>query len=153
MSEQELIVGETAPDFRLPANTGSDIALSDYAGKKVVLFFVREYIWMQCRAHVAQLGRMNDEFVKAGAQILVILGDSLDQARSYAEQLKAPFPVLADPEREIYQLFELTKNFIGIQRTASVILDQNGVIRYIKRVYNPMTWLQESKELVRAVQF
>jgi len=108
---------------------------------------------MQCRAHVAQLGRMNDEFVKAGAQILVILGDTLERARSYAETFKTPFPILADPEREIYHLFELEKNFIGIQRTASVIVDQNGVIRYLKRAINPLTWLEESKELLQAVQF
>jgi len=108
---------------------------------------------MQCRAHVAQLGRMNEEFVKAGAQILVILGDTLERASRYAETLKAPFPVLADPGRQVYQRFELQKNFIGIQRTASVIVDPNGVIRYLKRTVNPMTWLQESQELIRAIQF
>jgi peroxiredoxin len=107
---------------------------------------------MQCRAHVAQLGRMNDEFVKAGAQILVILGDTLERARKYAEILKTPFPVLADPDRLIYHRFELEKNFIGIQRTASIIVDQNGMIRYLKRSINPNTWLQESKELLQAVK-
>jgi peroxiredoxin len=96
---------------------------------------------------------MNDEFAKAGAQILVILGDTLDHARKYAEILKSPFPVLADPERLVYHRFVLEKNFIGIQRTASVILDQNGVIRYIKYSTNPMLWLKESQELVQAVQF
>jgi peroxiredoxin len=108
---------------------------------------------MQCRSHVAQLGRLNDELVKAGVQILIILGDTLERASKYAETLKTPYPVLADPERVIYHRFELQKNFIGIQRTASVVVDQNGVIRYIKRTVNPMTWLQESKEIVQAVQF
>jgi peroxiredoxin len=107
---------------------------------------------MQCRSHVAQLGRMNDEFVKAGAQILIILGDTLDHARSYAGTFKLPFPVLADPERAVYHRFELEKGFIGLQRTASVIVDANGVIHYLKRVTNPMTWLQESKELLLAIQ-
>jgi peroxiredoxin len=97
------------------------------------------------------LGRLNDEFVKAGVQVLVIIGEPLERARKYAELLKAPFPVLADPERTIYHRFELTKNFIGIQHTASVIVDPNGVITYIKRALNPMTWLQESKELVRVI--
>jgi peroxiredoxin len=96
---------------------------------------------------------MNNEFVKAGAQILIILGDNLDRARRYAETLKTPFPVLADPDRTVYHGYELDKNFIGIQRTASVIVDQNGMIRYIKRSLNPMTWLQESKELMLAVEF
>jgi peroxiredoxin len=96
---------------------------------------------------------MNNEFVNAGAQILIILGDTQDRTRRYAEALKTPFPILADPDHEVYHRFQLEKNFIGIQRTASVIVDQNGVIRYIKRSFNPMTWLQESKELMQAVQF
>ena len=96
---------------------------------------------------------MNNEFVNAGAQILIILGDTQDRTRRYAEALKTPFPILADPDHEVYHRFQLEKNFIGIQRTASVIVDQNGVIRYIKRSINPMTWLQESKELMQAVQF
>ena len=43
MSDIELEVGASAPDFKLPSNTGGEIALSDYRGKKIVLFFVREY--------------------------------------------------------------------------------------------------------------
>jgi peroxiredoxin len=107
---------------------------------------------MQCRSHVAQLGRLNDQIVTAGFQVLVILGDTLERARAYADQLKAPFPILADPDRTVYQRFELTKNFIGLQRTASVIVDEAGSIRYLKRVFNPMTWLQESRELLKVVQ-
>lgn len=38
-----LVVGSPAPDFKFPPNTGGEIALSDYRGKKVVLFFVRKY--------------------------------------------------------------------------------------------------------------
>jgi peroxiredoxin len=98
------------------------------------------------------LGRLNQEFVNAGAQILIILGDKLERVRKYAETLKSPFPILSDPERALYHRYELNK-FIGIQRTASIIVDQNGVVRYIKRAINPMTWLQESKELLRAVRF
>jgi peroxiredoxin len=96
---------------------------------------------------------MNEEFVKAGAQILVILGDTLERASKYAETLKTPFPILADPERTVYQRYELVKVFIGIQRTASIIINQNGVIRYLKRSINPMTWLKESQELMQAIQF
>ena len=43
MSNTELDFGSSAPDFKLPSNTGGEIALSDYRGKKIVLFFVREY--------------------------------------------------------------------------------------------------------------
>jgi len=76
----------------------------------------------------------------------------LERAIQYAEQLKVPFPVLADPERAVYHTFALDKVAFVIQRTASVIVDQEGVIRYVKRATNPMTWLQESQELLEFVK-
>lgn len=106
---------------------------------------------MQCRAHAAQLGRLARDLQSADTEVLVILGDTLDRARQYANALKLPFPVLADPDRQVYGRFGLDKAFIVIQRTASVVVDQAGVIRYLRRATNPMTWLQESRELLRVV--
>jgi peroxiredoxin len=97
------------------------------------------------------LGRLYKEFKSAGAEILVILGDTPERARSYAEILKAPFPVLSDPDREIYHRFDLQRAFILIQRTASVVVDRQGTIVYMKRATNPMLWLQESGELLSFV--
>ena len=98
------------------------------------------------------MGRLNSEFVQAGAQILIILGDTEERARKYADTLKAPFPVLADPERAVYHRYGLDRIFIGVQRTASVVVDQKGVIQYLRQAINPMTWLQESAQLLWAVQ-
>jgi peroxiredoxin Q/BCP len=107
---------------------------------------------MQCRVHVAQLGRLYKDFQAAGAEVLIILGDSPDRALRYSESLHTPFPVLADPERDVYKVFGLEKALLVIQRTASVVVDSQGVIRYIKRATNPMTWLQESQELLDATR-
>ncbi len=43
MSNTELVVGSSAPDFKLPSSDGGEVGLSDYRGKKIILFFVREY--------------------------------------------------------------------------------------------------------------
>ena len=107
---------------------------------------------MQCRSHVAQLGRLYKDFQAAGAEIVVILGDTPDRARKYAETLKTPFPVLADPDRSVYHQFDLEKALFVIQRTASVVVNRESVIRYIKRATNPMTWLQDSHELLEFVR-
>jgi thioredoxin-dependent peroxiredoxin len=107
---------------------------------------------MQCRYHVGQLGRLYPQFQSAGAEILVILGGKSEQAKAYAESLHTPFPVLADPDREVYEKFGLEKAMFVIQRTASVIVDRHGIVRYIRRVTNPMAWLQESKELIETAK-
>ena len=107
---------------------------------------------MQCRSHAAQLGRLYTDFKAANCEILLILGDSLEKAGRYAGSLHLPFPVLADPKRRIYHLYGLDMAMIFIQRTASIVIDQGGTIRYIKTTTNPMVWLQESKELLSFVQ-
>lgn len=102
---------------------------------------------MQCRSHAAQLGRQYSDFKAANFEVLVILGDTLDKAKKYTESLHLPFPVLADPKRGVYQQYGLNKTLF-IQRTASIIIDRSGIIRYIKTATNPMTWLQESREVL-----
>src|SRR5262249_895463 len=107
---------------------------------------------MQCRAHVAQLGRHYSDFQAAGADVLVILGDSVERAKRYGAALGAPFPVLADPGHGVYHRYGLDKVLLVMQRTASVVVDRSGRIRYLKRATNPMTWLQERQELLHVVQ-
>jgi peroxiredoxin len=107
---------------------------------------------MQCRSHSAQLGRLYKEFQAANCEILLILGEPVEKARRYAEILHLPFPVLADPERGVYHQYGLEKAMIFIQRTASIVIDRGGVIRYLKSTTNPMVWLQESQELLSFVK-
>jgi len=102
---------------------------------------------VQCRAHVAQLGRLHEQFKESGAEVLVIIGDNLARAAEYARQTQAPFPVLSDPDRSVYHTYELEKYFALIQRTASIVVDKAGIVRYLKRTTIPNTWLQESREL------
>ncbi len=106
---------------------------------------------MQCRSHASQLGRLNQEFQAANCEILLILGEPVDKARRYSEILHLPFPVLADPQREVYHRYGLEKVFLVIQRTASLVIDSGGVVRYLKSATSPMTWLQESRGLLEFV--
>ena len=102
---------------------------------------------MQCRAHVSQLAKLYEPIKEADAEVVVILGDTLEKAKRYVDALKLPFPVLSDPERDVYRTYELEKYFYLVQRTASIVVDQEGIVKYLKRTTNPMTWLQESREL------
>ena len=149
----DLKIGSIAPDFSLPSNLGREIKLSDFKSQaNVVLFFVREYNWIQCRSHAAQLGRLYPDFKSKNVEILVILGDSPEKAAQYAQILHLSFPVLADPERSVYHRYGLDKVLLFIQRTASLVIDQKGIIRYIKSTANTLTWLEENRELMGFVQ-
>lgn len=144
----ETKIGSLAPTFSLLATNGQEVSLSDFRGKtNVILFFIRETSCWQCRAHVSQLGKMYNDFKEAGAEILVILGEDIKQATAYAQAIKLPFPILCDPERAVYHLYELEKYFWLFQRTASLVIDKDGIVRYLKRTTLPNLWLQESREL------
>jgi peroxiredoxin len=144
----EAKIGSMAPDFKLHATNGQDIALSDFHGKSnVIVFFIRETTCPQCRTHVAHLGRMYEQFRESGAEVVVILGEGLEKSKQYAESLNLPFPILSDPDRVVYNLYELEKYFLLFQRTASLVVDKQGVVRYLKRTTLPNVWIQESREL------
>src|SRR5512133_73726 len=109
----EAKIGSLAPDFKLLATNGQEISLIDFRGKtNVIVFFIRETTCPQCRTHVAQLGRMYDQFKEAGTEVIVILGEDMDKAREYADGIGLPFPILCDPDRAVYHLYELEKYFL-----------------------------------------
>ena len=145
----EAKIGSLAPDFKLPATNGQEIALADFRDKKnVIVFFIRETNCPQCRTHVAHLGRMYEQFKEAGTEVIVILGEGMEKAREYADGIGLPFPILCDPDRAVYNLYELEQYFLLFQRTASLVVYKDGIVRYLKRTTVPNVWLQESRELL-----
>ena len=145
----EAKIGSLAPDFKLTATNGQSVSLGNFRGKSnVIVFFIRETTCPQCRTHVAQLGKMYEQFKEAGTEVIVILGEGTDNAKDYANGIGLPFPILCDPDRAVYSLYELEKYFLLFQRTASLVVDKDGIVRYLKRTTVPNVWLQESRELL-----
>ena len=141
-------IGSLAPDFKLVATNGQFISLTDFRGKSnVIVFFIRETTCPQCKTHVTQLGKMYDQFREANTEVIVILGEDVNKSKEYADSINLPFPILADPDRAVYTLYELEKYFLLFQRTASLVVDKSGLVRYLKRTTAPNVWLQESREL------
>ena len=145
----EAKIGSLAPDFTLTATNGQNITLTDFRGKKnVIVFFIRETTCTQCRTHVGHLGQLYSQFLEAGTDVIVILGEEMEKAKQYADGIGLPFPILCDPDRAVYNLYELEKYFLLFQRTASLVVDRSGIVRYLKRTTVPNVWLQESRELL-----
>lgn len=132
-----LEVGGEAPGFRLPSNRG-EIDLADFRGRKsVVLYFVREFACMTCQMHAAALVKAYPAIQAAGAEVLAIGGGSVDDAARMAQRLRAPFPILADGSRSVYERYHVDKALAFIQRSATFAIDIDGRVAYAHRSTNP----------------
>ena len=81
----------------------------------------------------------------------MIGGGSQKSAQWVAKMLKLPFPVLADPDRAVYRRYGLDKVLLIIQRTATILVDKQGMVRYLHRATNPQAAL-EMEELRREIE-
>jgi peroxiredoxin len=90
--------GDPAPAFSLPATGGKTVALADYKGKTVVLAFFPKAFTGGCTKEMSAFRDRHPEFAGEGVQILGISADDLETQGKFAESLKVPFPLVADPE-------------------------------------------------------
>jgi peroxiredoxin len=122
-------VGAIAPDFTLAGSNG-EISLADYRGKQnVILYFMREFSCSFCQRHVARLKQLYSALQSHNTAVLVIGGGSRAEAEKLAAQLQVPFPVLADPDREVYHRYGLEK-VISLQRSGIIVVDRQGRVSY-----------------------
>ena len=136
-----LDIGKIAPDFTLPDKGGNERSLSDFRGKKVVLYFYSKDNTAGCTRQANAFAALYDEFKAIGAEVIGISKDSAASHAKFAEKHSLPFVLLADPERqaiEAYGVWQEKKLYgkvsMGVVRT-TFILDENGVIiKVMKRV-------------------
>ena len=126
--------GDKAPDFQSTDQDGNPVKLSDFKGKKLVLFFYPKASTPGCTAQACNLRDNWEAFQARGYEILGVSADSEKRQQKFRENYKLPFPLLADEEKEVINAFGvwgpkkfMGKVFDGIHRTTFVI-DEKGVI-------------------------
>ena len=144
-----LTIGQKAPDFTLSDKDGNAVSLSDFAGKKVVLYFYPKDNTPGCTRQACAFAGAYGEFQKRGVVVIGISRDSVASHVKFAEKYSLPFILLADPELEAIQAFGVWqekklygKVSMGVVRT-TFLIDENGLVEAVMPKVKPDTNAEE----------
>ena len=144
-----LQVGTPAPDFSLPDKDGNMVSLSDFRGKKVVLYFYPKDNTPGCTRQACAFAARYAGFKAANVAVIGISKDSTASHRKFAEKYGLPFVLLSDPERvaiEAYGVWQEKKNYgkvsMGVVRS-TYIIDEQGIIEKVMPKVKPDTNAEE----------
>ena len=138
-----------APAFTLPDKDGKMLSLSDFAGKKVVLYFYPRDNTAGCTKQACAFGAQYGAFEEKGVVVIGVSKDSVASHGKFAAKYDLPFILLSDPELQAIQAYDVWhekkmcgKVSMGVVRTTYVI-DENGVIEWAKEKVKPDTNAEE----------
>lgn len=144
-----LTVGTKAPHFTLPNQNGEMISLSDFLGKKVVLYFYPKDNTPGCTRQACAFAGQYDAFLQQNAVVIGISKDSVASHLKFAQKNNLPFVLLSDPERvaiEAYDVWKEKKLYgktsMGVVRT-TYLIDETGVIEHVMPKVKPDTNAEE----------
>jgi peroxiredoxin Q/BCP len=127
-------IGDRAPDFRLPALRGGEVALSDYHGKKnVVLFFYPRDQSPGCTVEACSFRDAYEAFVEAGAEVIGISSDSVDSHAAFAQRHSLPMQLVSDGGGKVRAQYGVRSTLGLIPGRETFIIDKEGVVRHVFR--------------------
>ncbi len=136
-----LEAGIKAPDFSLPDKHGNIVNLSDFSGKKVVLYFYPRDNTPGCTRQACAFAQSNTKFEAKNTVIIGISKDSVSSHLKFAEKYELPFVLLSDPERqaiEAYGVWQEKKQYgklsMGVVRSTFVINEEGIIEKVMPRV-------------------
>ena len=133
-SMKQLKVRQKAPAFSLPNQDGKIVSLSDYKGKKVILYFYPKDDTPGCTKESCAFRDGIDEIHDIGADVIGVSGDSVESHKKFVKKYSLNFPLLSDESKKMLQAYGVWKEkslygrkFMGIERT-TFIINGNGII-------------------------
>lgn len=144
-----------APDFTLPNQNGEMVCLSDFLGKKVILYFYPKDNTPGCTRQACAFAAANAELEEAGAVVIGISKDSVASHQKFVQKQNLPFILLSDPELqaiEAYGVWQEKKLYgkvsVGVVRT-TYLIDEQGMIEKVMPKVKPDTNAAEILEYLK----
>ena len=148
-----LEVGTKAPDFTLPDQDGNMHFLSEYRGKKVILYFYPKDNTAGCTKQACGFAERYPQFTEKGAVVLGVSKDSVASHKKFEEKYGLPFTLLADPELVAIQAYDVWqekknygKTYMGVVRSTYLIDEKGKIVKAfdkVKAADNPEQMLGE----------
>ena len=142
-------IGQKAPDFTLSDKDGNTVSLSDFAGKKVVLYFYPKDNTPGCTRQACAFAGAYGKFQERGVVVIGVSRDSVASHVKFAEKYSLPFILLSDPDLEAIQAYGVWqekklygKVSMGVVRT-TFLIDENGLIEAVMPKVKPDTNAEE----------
>jgi peroxiredoxin Q/BCP len=136
-----LLEGAKAPDFRLPRDGGDSVALSDFSGKKLVLFFYPRADTPGCTREAIEFTRLARDFAASGTAVLGVSADSQKAQESFRDKHKLSVPLMSDETHQMLEAYGAWgeksmygRTFLGIIRTTVLIGTDGRVARLWRHV-------------------
>lgn len=133
--------GDKAPDFTGVNQDGEQVSLSDYAGKKLVLFFYPKDNTPGCSAEACSLRDHFQELKDKGFELLGVSPDSARKHQNFIKKFDLPFPLLADTEQEVLNAYGVWgeksmygRTYMGVFRTTFIINEEGVIEKIYKKV-------------------
>ena len=133
----ELNIGQKAPNFSGIDQNGNLISLADFSGKKLVLYFYPKDNTPGCTTQACNLRDNYVHLLKKGYAVVGVSCDSEKKHQNFINKFNLPFPLIADTQQELVNLYGVWKeksmygkSFMGIVRTTFVI-NEEGIIEEI----------------------
>ena len=144
-----------APDFTLPNQNGEMVSLSDFLGKKVILYFYPKDNTPGCTRQACAFAAANAELEEAGVVVIGISKDSVASHQKFVQKQNLPFILLSDPELqaiEAYGVWQEKKLYgkvsVGVVRT-TYLIDEQGMIEKVMPKVKPDTNAAEILEYLK----
>ena len=161
MSDTQVKKSQPVPDFSLPAIGGDDVVkngqvqLSALRNRVVVLYFYPKDDTPGCTAEACSFRDANHEMQKRGIVVLGISADDLASHQKFAEKYGLPFPLLADTDTTVSQLYGVWKEknmygrkYMGVNRE-TFLIDKDGIVR---KIWHKVKAAEHAQEVLEAIE-
>jgi peroxiredoxin Q/BCP len=133
--------GDAAPDFVLKDGDGKDVRLSSFSGSPIVLWFYPKDHTPGCTIEAKKFRDHLPEITAHGAVVVGVSLDSVESHKEFANDCSLPFPLLADPDGRVHDLYDawrttlLGRSSLGVRR-CTFLIDGDGIIYAVYRTVN-----------------